>query len=185
MLVKLERPRLREEFFNYLKSHRSLIMALVSQNLLLQEHQRCVVADVTEWKSGDFNVCIPISISNWRSQRLIMRCPFPHMLDCHVNSSNSDSIDEKIRCEAATFAWISQNCTHVPIPRLWGFGLPSGLWVSKMVKYRDDCLLVLSLNLSLTCLGIQELLNTSRVYGPGFTGGLSGLPLFLVRRISL
>jgi hypothetical protein len=38
-------------------------------------------------------------------------------------------IEEKLRCEAAAYGWISKHCPQVPIPKLWGFGLPSGLAV--------------------------------------------------------
>ncbi|KAH8729162.1 hypothetical protein BGZ61DRAFT_529415 [Ilyonectria robusta] len=34
------------------------------------------------------------------------------------------NVDEKLRCEAATYIWLQQNCPDVPIPRLFGFGLP-------------------------------------------------------------
>jgi hypothetical protein len=126
MLIKLERPQLQEEFFNYLESQTAKIKAIVSQHLFLQRHQHCTVADRSEWLHGDFNTCIPISISNWRAQRILMRCPFPHMLGLQ----SSKHIDEKVRCEAATLAWIPQNCPQVPVPRLWGFGLPNGSSVS-------------------------------------------------------
>lgn len=128
MLVKLEWPRLRREFLDYLQSRTSEIKALVSQHLSLQRHQQCVVANQSEWMYGDFNVCIPISVSNWRKQRFMFRCPFPHMVG---GLRSLDKLDEKIRCEAATYEWIAQNCSQVPIPRLWGFGVPSGLSVRR------------------------------------------------------
>ena len=156
MLVKLEMPRLQREFFDYLEGHTTVIKGLVAQHLSLWQHQQCIVADRSEWLHGDFNACIPISVSNWRAQRLLMRCPFPHMLR---GLRGSDNLDEKIRCEAATFAWVSQNCNRVPIPRLWGFGLPSGLSVSRETRCRNHYLLLPS-SLPLTaCLGICEPLN--------------------------
>jgi hypothetical protein len=35
-------------------------------------------------------------------------------------------VDEKLRCEVATYSWIHQNCPMVPIPCLYGFGFPDG-----------------------------------------------------------
>jgi hypothetical protein len=127
MLVKLERPRLREVFMHDLEDQTPTIRSIVSRHLCLKRHQQCTVAPRTAWLHGDFNVCIPISVSNWRSQRLMIRCPFPHMLGA---SHNSGQLDEKIRCEAATFAWISRHC-ETPIPNIWGFGLPGGLCVGR------------------------------------------------------
>ena len=42
----------------------------------------------------------------------------------------SSFAEEKLRTEAASFAWISKHCTHVPIPTLRGVGLPNGLTMS-------------------------------------------------------
>jgi hypothetical protein len=117
-----------QEFFDYLKGRTSEIKGLVSQHLSLQWHQQCTVTDRSEWLHGDFNAYIPISVSNQRAQRLLMRCPFPHML---AGLRGSDNMDEKIRYEATTFAWVLKNCSRVPIPHLWGFTLSSGLSVSR------------------------------------------------------
>lgn len=53
--------------------------------------------------------------------------------DCQVSSAiqggeaeYTGNAEEKIRCEAATFIWIQENCPTVTIPHLWGFGLPDG-----------------------------------------------------------
>jgi hypothetical protein len=132
MLVKLERPQLRREFEAYLQDHTTEIQDIVSHHLSLKQHQHCTVAEQSSWMYGDFNACIPITVSNWRTQRLLLRCPFPHMLS---GSHTTDKADEKVRCEAATFTWISQNCTQVPVPRLWGFGLPGGLRVRREEIY--------------------------------------------------
>ena len=140
MLIKLQRPRLEREFLDYLENCRPAIQSLVSNHLSLSPHQHCTVSDRSQWMHGDFNVCIPISISQWKRQRLLMRCPFPHMVGLRANSAG---LDEKVRCEAATFAWISQNCPKVPIPRLWGFGVPSGLNVSKTAMSLEPLLIVL------------------------------------------
>lgn len=126
MLVKLPRSQLREEFIRYLQQNTPLIAAIVSENIFLQSHHQCVISDRTEWKFGDFNVCVPLTIPHLR-RRLMLRCPFPFMLG-QPETANL-MIDEKLRCEAGTYAWISRNCPQVPILKLWGFGLPSGIMV--------------------------------------------------------
>lgn len=123
MLIKLQRPRLREELLNTLEEHTSDIRGIVSDHLSLSQIQQCRISDRSQWLYGDFNACIPITVTNWREQRLLLRCPFPYMV------GDVSGLDEKVRCEAATFAWISINCPQVPTPRLWGFGLPDGLSV--------------------------------------------------------
>ena len=130
MLVKLQRETLREAFFEDLQCHIPTICGIVSHHLSLSRSQQCEISDRSEWLYGSFNTCIPITITRWRKQRLLLRCPFPFMV------GGPDGLDEKIRCEAATFAWISQNCPRVPIPHLWGFGLPNGSSVGLMTISR-------------------------------------------------
>lgn len=131
MLVKLQQEPLRQAFSDDLQSQIPNICGIVSHHLSLSRFQQCEVSDRSEWLYGSFNTCIPINITNWRKQRLLLRCPFPYML------GGPDGLDEKIRCEAATFAWTSENCPRVPIPYLWGFGLPNGSSVCLITIYWD------------------------------------------------
>lgn len=128
MLVKLQQEPWRQAFFDDLQSQIPNICGIVSHHLSLSLFQQCEVSDRSEWLYGSFNVCIPINVTNWRKQRLLLRCPLPYML------GGPDGLDEKIRCEAATFAWISENCPRVPIPHLWGFGLPNGSSVCLVIS---------------------------------------------------
>ena len=56
MLVKLQRPRLRQDFFDYLQFHVSDVRGIVSHHLPLGEHQQCKVSDRSEWLHGDFTL---------------------------------------------------------------------------------------------------------------------------------
>jgi hypothetical protein len=54
---------------------------------------------------GAFNLCVPVMVNG--SKRVLMRFPFPYRIGegtfCRGNS------DEKVRCEAATYAWCINN----------------------------------------------------------------------------
>ncbi|RMZ76005.1 hypothetical protein DV738_g5194, partial [Chaetothyriales sp. CBS 135597] len=50
----------------------------------------------------------------------MFRLPLPYKV------GGAENGDEKIRCEAATYIWLQENCPSVPIPRLHGFGLSTG-----------------------------------------------------------
>lgn len=154
MLVKLPRPRLEEALYDYLQAHAFEIERIVRHHLSLGKHQRCEISPRADWLHGSFNACIPITVTNWRAQRVLLRCPFPHMF------GGLAGLDEKIRCEAATFAWISQNCPRVPIPHLWGFGLPSGLSVGPRTLCRTSQLTVSSSSPQNICPGTDEGSNT-------------------------
>ena len=132
MLVRGEWPRLDEDFKQYLCGHRHEIESIISHHLSLQAHQECTLQEPSKWLRGDFNTCIPVSISNWRPKRLLIRCPFPHRLGA-LQSNNL--LNEKVRCEAATYAWIAKNCPRTPIPCIWGFGLPDGASVCVRMSF--------------------------------------------------
>jgi hypothetical protein len=54
----------------------------------------------------------------------------PHAL---AESAYPGTIDEKIGCEVATYAWIEDNCPTIPIPHLWGFTFSDGRTVSRQL----------------------------------------------------
>ncbi|EXJ82340.1 hypothetical protein A1O3_06153 [Capronia epimyces CBS 606.96] len=142
MLIKLQWEPSRQAFLDDLQRQIPNIRRLIAHHLSLSRSQQCEISDRSEWRGGGFNACIPVNISNWRRQRLMLRCPFPYM------QAGPDGLDEKIRCEAATYIWISQNCPRVPIPRLWGFGLPNGSsfrsvrhlsWIRRVIEALKRC----------------------------------------------
>jgi hypothetical protein len=76
---------------------------------------------------GSFNVCVPVSINHSvdnARKRVLIRFPLPYKVGESYCPGNSD---EKLRCEAAAFLWLQENCSRaVPLPQLSGFGFPSG-----------------------------------------------------------
>lgn len=82
----------------------------------------CVVESVEEWLWGSFNWCIPIRINSGASgnkdRKVLLRCPMEYRL--------RDAMEEKLRCEAATYIWMQENCPEIPIPQLFAFGFPDG-----------------------------------------------------------
>jgi hypothetical protein len=121
----------RAKFFDHLYENRSLIQAVVAHHLGLSAKEACQVAERDEWLNGSFNLCIPITIDGWKShssRRVIFRVPLPYRVGELFRPGNSD---EKLRCEAGTYAWLQEHCPTVPIPRLYGFGLSTGqtVWI--------------------------------------------------------
>ena len=123
MLIRLVYPHKRDLFFKYLLEHQNDIRDIVIHHLNLKRDAKCTIADPSDWLQGSFNVCIPVQVSSRDSQKLMLRCPLPYKLGDEQQSGN---VEEKLRCEAATFTWIQENCPDVPIPCLRGVGLPNG-----------------------------------------------------------
>ncbi|KAM3422581.1 hypothetical protein BST61_g73 [Cercospora zeina] len=122
MLIRAQWPRQDAETLDYLESQLVTIQQLVAEHLPFRP-EKCIVAAREDWLRGTFNVCIPVTIKERPRKRVLVRCPFPHRLG---SPSLPNISAEKIRSESATFAWLSKNCPNIPIPRLWGFGLPGG-----------------------------------------------------------
>ncbi|KAE8311255.1 hypothetical protein BDV41DRAFT_565942 [Aspergillus transmontanensis] len=123
MLPDLDYPEQRIDFFVSLYSNRGDI---VSYHLGLGQSETCRLADVNEWVHGSFSVCIPVYINKQSQQlekRALIRFPLPYKLG---ESKYPGNVDEKLRCEAATYISIKKHCLEVPTPQLWSFGLVGG-----------------------------------------------------------
>lgn len=128
VLHQLGYPGQKDRFFSLLESKQSCIRAIVAHHLNLRSTNACRVADVSEWLHGSYNVCIPVEILEWDQKqqpgdRVLVRFPLPYRVGEDYRPGNGD---EKVRCEAGTYAWLQENCPDVPIPRLYGFSMATG-----------------------------------------------------------
>ena len=114
------------EFFSYLYQNRDSIRSVVAQHLGLNSADECHIADPEQWMRGSFNICIPVDTNGCGrrpGRQAIVRFPLPYRVGDVPCPGNAD---EKILCEAGTYAWLQANCPDVPIPYLYGFGLATG-----------------------------------------------------------
>lgn len=120
---------------------RTEIKQLISRHLgLPPSHFELLPPD--NWIKGSFNLCI--GIENIKSSALpknaILRIPLPFKTG---EAFSPGIVDEKLRCEAATYLWMRRNCPNIPIPRLLGIGFPGKQSVSsscllRLVDWRID-----------------------------------------------
>lgn len=120
ILHRLDYPRKQQEFWEHPQSYKAEIEQLVSFHL---GAKHCRVADQEDWMFGAYNVCIPVQVNPPSGERILVRIPLPFKLG-EVNCPGN--VDEKLRCEVATYIWIHENAPSVPIPILYGFGFPGG-----------------------------------------------------------
>ncbi|KAL9017102.1 MAG: hypothetical protein Q9185_005562 [Variospora sp. 1 TL-2023] len=121
MLRRLTYWDKRIEFLAYLLDHSTEIEAIVTYHLGLKEMGSCYLAPLDDWIHGSFNMCLPVYVKNWKTRpekRVMIRFPLPYKIGEEDFPGNAE---EKLRCEAATYIWIQENCPDVPIPQLWGF----------------------------------------------------------------
>ncbi|PWY66961.1 hypothetical protein BO83DRAFT_451488 [Aspergillus eucalypticola CBS 122712] len=62
---------------------------------------------------------------------MVLRLPLPYRIGEDFMPGNGD---EKVKCEAGTYAWLQENCPDVPIPELYGFGLSTGEAVLRLMQ---------------------------------------------------
>jgi hypothetical protein len=116
ILRRIAYPKQRQEFWKFLISQKSGIERIVSHHLHVTTSQ---IGDVNTWISGSFNVCIPVCIDPPSDVRVLIRIPLSYKVG---DANNPGNVDEKLRCEAASYMWIQENSPKIPIPKLFGCG---------------------------------------------------------------
>ncbi|TLD29613.1 Aminoglycoside phosphotransferase [Venturia nashicola] len=112
------------EFLSELEASAPQFEQLVAHHLGLPDSQRCSVWARKHWMSGGFNIGIPIDVlGQGVGRRVFMRIPRPHKI---AEQRFPGAIEEKMRCEIGTYAYIQDDCKDIPIAHLIGFGLPGG-----------------------------------------------------------
>ncbi|KAF4448254.1 Aminoglycoside phosphotransferase [Fusarium austroafricanum] len=120
IVVQLGYAEHRKKLFDSLEQQQDTIRSLVRHHLDLRNDAECTVLPQKKWIKGSFNVCIPITTLSGSTRRnLMLRCCLPYKL---AEAQYPGTIDEKLRCEVGTYAWMQQCCTDVRIPYLYGFG---------------------------------------------------------------
>lgn len=122
----------RNQFFGNIYDHYEDIKKVIARHLGLCSPDSVHLAHHTEWLYGSFNVCIRVHVEQQKensSLQLIMRFALPFKIGDLPFPGNAD---EKVRTEAATYAWLQENCPTIRIPHLYGFGLSNGRRVSKI-----------------------------------------------------
>ncbi|GAO14034.1 uncharacterized protein UV8b_01878 [Ustilaginoidea virens] len=113
-------PQQEKEFFKHVEEHRSLLSDLVAHHFAVNS-SAVTISGQEYWRHGSFNLVIPTHAQMANTERYAMlRFPLPYRVGEATCPGNSD---EKVRCEAGTYAWLHGNCPSVPIPQLYGFGL--------------------------------------------------------------
>lgn len=113
-----------DEFRQILYSSVPQIQELISRHLQISESD-FALDEPSAWIEGGFNICLGIEINNVRHPHLpqvaVIRFPLPFNIG---ESFAPGAMDEKLRCEAATYIWLRENCPNIPLPRLLGMGFP-------------------------------------------------------------
>ncbi|KAM4064891.1 aminoglycoside phosphotransferase [Hirsutella rhossiliensis] len=106
--------------YRSLWDQRDVIAALAKHHLRLGHRDECVALPPCEWIRGRFNVCIPVKVTTAAcTKQVMLRCPMSYKL---AESQYPGTVDEKLSCEVATYAWMQENCSDIRIPHLYGFG---------------------------------------------------------------
>lgn len=137
VLPKLTLVRDLDQFHQRLWSWRLEIEHTVARHLNVKPEE-VALSEPCDWITGSFNTCLPIDIDSKSDSRLpstiLMRFVLPFAVGEDFSPGN---VDEKVRCEAATYVWLGKKCSDIPLPRLFGFGFPDGQSVSFNLNNRS------------------------------------------------
>lgn len=132
VLHALQYPLRKLAFYSYIEGHRALLAEVIAHHLGTKPTD-IEIAPQEWWQHGSFNLVIPLNVNvdpaHSSVPHAILRFPLPYRVGEVANPGNSD---EKLNCEAATYAWLEANCPSVPIPKLYGFGLSTNQRVSTL-----------------------------------------------------
>ncbi len=130
VLHALQYPLRKLAFYRYIEEHRALLAEVIAYHLGTKPAD-IEIAPQEWWQHGSFNLVIPLNVNSEPAHpsvpHAILRLPLPYRVGDAAHPGNSD---EKVSCEAATYAWLEENCPSVPIPKLYGFGLSTNQRVS-------------------------------------------------------
>ncbi|QPH09322.1 hypothetical protein C2857_000038 [Epichloe festucae Fl1] len=128
IILAIRFRRTAEKFRQWLWDRRDNIAAVVRSHLHLPKDDGNYFLEVipTEyWRQGGFNMCVLVvaMVGGRATSRFVFRCPLPHKL---AESQYPGTMDEKIRCEVASYVWIQEHCPDIRIPALYAFGFSDG-----------------------------------------------------------
>ncbi|KAM3541973.1 hypothetical protein ARSEF1564_005142 [Beauveria bassiana] len=128
VLEALLYPQRKLAFYDYIERRRDLVAEVIAHHFGVKPSEIQVSPQVW-WRHGSFNLCIPFTIIAKMTDPDVLpnvlpyafiRFPLPYRVG---EAAHPGNLDEKVRCEAATYAWMEENCPDVPIPKPFGFGL--------------------------------------------------------------
>ncbi|KAL2023763.1 hypothetical protein VTK56DRAFT_1477 [Thermocarpiscus australiensis] len=127
-LLAVQQQRDADDFRQRIARESESIAAVVRHHLHLRNDDSCVVLPPESWIQGGFNLCVLIDVQSRSSSRsssrcFVFRCPLPHKL---AENQYPGTIDEKVACEAAAYAWMQEHCVNIRIPHLYAFGFTGG-----------------------------------------------------------
>ncbi|TQW09942.1 Aminoglycoside phosphotransferase [Cordyceps javanica] len=112
ILHSLRYPALKAAFYAHIESHRALITDIIAHHFGVSP-SIVDVAPQAWWRHGSFNLGIPGRILEpgmGVPAYFFIRFPLPYR---NGELSRPGNGDEKLRCEAATYAFIEENCPGV------------------------------------------------------------------------
>jgi len=115
ILHEIGYPKEKTRYFTHLYRNRNLIESVIAQQLGITAIDACHLVDLEDWIDGSFIVCIRVEIdarAQLPKKEVMIRFPLPFRVGEKICPGNAD---EKIRCEAGTYAWLKENCPDVPM----------------------------------------------------------------------
>jgi hypothetical protein len=113
------------QFCQRLEDNRAQLENLIARHLGVPVSD-FVLLGQEHWVWGSFNICLPLDINRTHNTshlplQAILRFALPFRCGEEYSPGN---VEEKLRCEAATYIWLQRHCPSIPTPRLLAMGFP-------------------------------------------------------------
>jgi hypothetical protein len=113
------------QFCHRLESHRAQLEKLIARHLGIPVSD-FVLLGQEHWIWGSYNICLPLVIERTKNTtslplQAILRFALPFRCGEEYGPGN---VEEKLRCEAATYIWLQRHCPSIPTPQLLAMGFP-------------------------------------------------------------
>ncbi|KAF7537807.1 hypothetical protein G7Z17_g12776 [Cylindrodendrum hubeiense] len=127
--ILLENSRAHEidELCERLWNDRHNVQVITLHHLCLPRGIYAIIAPKSEWLVGDWNICMRIQVHDPAfdvPREILVKILVPA---CFGESTNPGTVEEKIRVTVGSYTWYQAHCPTIPVPHLYGFGLPNGL----------------------------------------------------------
>jgi hypothetical protein len=112
-------------FCRRLENNRAQLEKLIARHLGIPVSD-FVLLGQEHWVWGSYNICLPLDINRTKNTlslppQAMLRFALPFRCGEEYSPGN---VEEKLRCEAATYVWLQRNCLFIPTPRLLAMGFP-------------------------------------------------------------
>ncbi|KAH6973810.1 hypothetical protein BKA56DRAFT_491328 [Ilyonectria sp. MPI-CAGE-AT-0026] len=126
VIIEHHRGAETHELFNHLWVDRHNAEALAVHHVGLERGTIARIAPQEQWQVGDYHICFIVEVYD-----MVHDTVHKVLFKCYIPSAFGEdffpkALEEKMRIDVGSHVWMSEKCTEIRIPFMFGYGLPNG-----------------------------------------------------------